>query len=242
MKRAPVAPGEVAGASGGQRREAAVVLAGGDSRRMGEEKALLDAGGVSVVERLVALLSARFERLYISVRHGGPSSGLAGALTRAADAAGRPLTAVADSRPGLGPLEGVRAALAALGPAPAFFIAVDLPEVCWPLVEALWERGAARPSLGCVPRWRRGVEPAYGVYSGALLAPVEALIAGGRHSLQEVAGLEGVELLDLEDAAAARRLFGGGLSPQLLGARLEALFRNLNTPEEYQRWQANVRR
>ena len=44
--------------------EAAVILAGGSSRRMGTEKALLDAGGATLLERLVSRLAPSFERLH----------------------------------------------------------------------------------------------------------------------------------------------------------------------------------
>jgi molybdopterin-guanine dinucleotide biosynthesis protein A len=227
---------EAARAGGPARRwDAAVILAGGESRRMGEEKALLPAGGETLIERLACRLAPRFQLLMFSLRHEGASVALLQALGRVADATCLPLMGVADAHADLGPLEGVRTALAALPVPRAFFIAVDLPEVHFPLVEVLWERCEAG-ALGCMPGWRRGPEPACAVYSRALLPAVEEMLASGPRSLQGLAGLEGVAVLDLEDEAVSGRIFGEALPPQEREARVAKVFHNLNTPADYENW------
>ena len=59
----------------GERREA-VILAGGRSRRMGSEKALLPLGGGTVIERLALRLAGSFDRIIISVGSEPPSLSL----------------------------------------------------------------------------------------------------------------------------------------------------------------------
>lgn len=216
--------------------EAAVILAGGESRRMGEDKALLDAGGISLLERLALELSPRFQRLLVSVPCSGPSPPLAQAIARARQQSGREISLVPDRQSGLGPLEGVRAALESLAAAKAFFVAVDVPEIFFPLVSLLWERSSAPGRLGCVPQWSRGVEPAYAVYHRGLLPQVEDLLACGRRSLQELARLPGVDALSLEEEATSHALLGASLPPPFLKTELRRIFQNLNSRDEYERW------
>ncbi len=192
----------------------AVVLAGGQSLRMGRDKAQVVLDGKTLVERLVEALRGVFRRVHVSIDPARPLQGCSVAEIR-------------DSRPGLGPLEGVRASLEALG-APALFVAVDMPLFWPPLARGLWEEAAAAGSgcRGAVPRWSGGVEPAFAVYTPALVADIERLMAAERRALHQLAALPGVEVLDLDRAEVRSRLLGPG------APAVEAIFRNLNTPED----------
>ena len=78
----------------------AVILAGGGSRRMGKEKALLEAGGESLIERSLARLAASFGELVVSVGPDGGSRGLREAVER--------FEARSERRVGLGVILGIR--------------------------------------------------------------------------------------------------------------------------------------
>ena len=190
----------------------AVVLAGGRSRRMGADKALLEIDGVSLLARMVGVLGRIFARVHLSIDPARTYPAI-------------PASPIPDARPGAGPLEGVRAALAHLG-APALFAAVDLPWVSAELAAALWEAGTLPGRRGAVPRWERGIEPAFAVYGPGLLTEIVALLARGGGRFQDLAGLPGVEVLDLADPRTRARIFAGA-APDLAD-----LFRNLNTPED----------
>ncbi len=209
---------------------AAVILAGGHSTRMGREKALLDAGGSTLVERLAVVLAQRVERILISVASGGVSPELVVAAGRASMTIGRPVAFVPDLRASQGPLAGIEAALDEIDDPLAFFVAVDMPAVSFDLIGSLWNEVEEAAATGCMPRWSGGLEPACAFYSKCLLPRVRSLLDGGTRSLQALAGLPGVRVLDLEDPAVARRVFGPA-PPALAG-----LFRNLNTPEDYAAW------
>ncbi|HVR75205.1 MAG TPA: molybdenum cofactor guanylyltransferase, partial [Planctomycetota bacterium] len=209
-------------------------LAGGRSTRMGRDKALLDAGGVTLVERLVLALAPRFERILVSTGAEGLSRGLASTLERAAAAAGRDVAVVEDQREANGPLAGVEAALEEIDGSLAFFIAVDAPSVSLELIDAMWGEVEASCATACVPRWSRGLEPAHAVYSKCLLPRVRSLLDAGERSLQGLASLPAVKVLDLEDPATSRRIFGP--SPP----DLAALFLNLNTGPEYEAWRREL--
>jgi len=93
-----------------------VVLAGGLSRRMGRNKALLQIGGLSLVERQVALLGSRFSEISISAND-------------AANYAFLRIPVVPDAFPGKGPLAGLHAAFLRSSREAILLLACDLPNV-----------------------------------------------------------------------------------------------------------------
>ena len=216
------------------RWDAAVVLAGGQSSRMGTEKAVLQAGGRTLVERLLGILAPCFERLFVSVARSGPSPALRQAMERAARDSRQEVVVIKDRLEASGPLAGVEAALETLPVPSALFLGVDAPHVTLPLVSALWKEVSSPGCLGCIPRWSQGPEPAFAVYSKGLLPEVRKLLRLGPRSLQALLRSEGVRVLDLENAMVAERVFGP--SPPLLSD----LFRSLNTPEEFEAWKQRV--
>ena len=212
------------------RLETAVVLAGGKSARMGREKALLDAAGASLIERTLEALAPDFDALAVSVAHEGLSPGLAEAIERSARALGRTIEVFRDAASGEGPLAAVASALEEIESVNAFFIAVDIPFVSISLASALWEEASAPGRTGCLPRWSRGLEPAYAVYCKCLYPAMRRLLDSGTRELHAAANLPGVAVLDLGDPRVMRRVFGDR-PPEL-----EDLFRNLNRPEDVAGW------
>jgi molybdopterin-guanine dinucleotide biosynthesis protein A len=87
-----------------------------------------------------------------------------------------------------------------------------------------------------VPRWRRGLEPAFAFYDAALLGDVDRALAGGERRLQALADLPGVRVLDLETPERRARL---GVDRDVHG--LEAMFMNLNTPAAIEEWEGRWR-
>jgi len=98
------------------------VLAGGESRRMGQDKALVPFAGRTLVEQAVETLR---------------SAGLAVWIAGARLPLKRFAPVVNDSKPGLGPLGGICAALQAMTAHRAVFLPVDLPLVPGCLIELL---------------------------------------------------------------------------------------------------------
>jgi len=91
---------------------AGFVLAGGRSSRMGSDKALLQFAGQSLVARALDILRA---------------SGLAPSIAGARSNLSQFAPVIEDSRPALGPLGGICAALASTSAQCAVFLPVDLP-------------------------------------------------------------------------------------------------------------------
>ena len=97
-------------------RAGAVVLAGGDSRRMGRDKALLPVQGRPMIALIVDQLKALFEEIVISAN-------------RPDDFGFLGLTVVPDLEPGQGPLRGIASSLPRMTHDLNFVTACDIPRI-----------------------------------------------------------------------------------------------------------------
>jgi molybdopterin-guanine dinucleotide biosynthesis protein A len=159
------------------------VLAGGESRRFGSDKAAALVAGTTLVERA--------------------GSTLAAVCTEVIVVSSRPATTdrwrhVPDARPGEGPLAGIESALqyaGAHGFDGAFVLACDLPLVEPGLVAAivavLGDRWAAAPAREGAP----GVEPLCAAYRVECLPWVTAALDRGERAAQALFdAVEGVRV------------------------------------------------
>lgn len=186
---------------GGEPDFDAALVAGGQSRRMGRDKAFLEWGGQALyVAQLRKLASLDPARIFLSTRKEQEFPDYLGEVVR-----------LRDERADLGPLEGLRSILAASEADRVLVLAVDLPSMEPDFLRLLLEAPG-----GVVPRGSRGWEPLAAVYPReATLALVEAAIASGNLRLQ-----------DLVDEAERR----GVVRALDLEPEQEQLFSNLNTP------------
>ncbi len=95
---------------------AGFVLAGGQSSRMGRDKALLPFAGQPLIARALSIL-----------REAGLSAAIAGASPRSLSSLAALAPVVEDRQPALGPLSGICAALASTPARHAIILPVDLP-------------------------------------------------------------------------------------------------------------------
>lgn len=120
----------------GGERVAGFVLAGGESRRMGRDKALIEFAGEPLVVRALKIL-----------REAGLDARIAGGRGDLEQFA----PVVADAEPGRGPLGGICAALAASGEQRAVFMPVDLPLLPASLVTLMVRRAQITRTAVTVP-------------------------------------------------------------------------------------------
>jgi molybdopterin-guanine dinucleotide biosynthesis protein A len=168
-----------------------LVLAGGESRRMGRDKASLRFHGRSQVDWAFDLLSRHCAQVFVSVRPG-----------QAADPARSAHPMIADLHDGIGPIAGIAAAQAAHPDAAWLVLACDLPFLDDATVATLVShRGphdvtAYRSSHDGLP------EPLCAIYEPQSRPAILAAIEGGTNCPRKFIIRSGVPLLEQHFPAA----------------------------------------
>ncbi len=146
-----------------------VILAGGDSRRMNQDKALLPVGKGTLIEYVLKQLESLFEETLVSVSTSEKFEFLNQKL-------------VVDEKPGYGPMMGIKSALTVSRHEKNFVIACDIPKIPLTLLHKILDRGQSSDIVVPVSSCRQ-VEPLFGVYSKSILPQMERLIKNNIHSL-----------------------------------------------------------
>ncbi|GFO68662.1 hypothetical protein GMLC_22410 [Geomonas limicola] len=181
-----------------------VILAGGQSSRMGSNKALLPIRNGRFIEIIHRQLSSLFCEVLIVANEPETYAFLEGRV-------------VADRYAGLGVLAGLHAALVETRTRHIFAVACDMPFLNDRLIRELVVRRETAEVV--IPETEKGLEPLHAVYSTACLAPMEAALKENRRRV--VSFFPEVRVVRLEPSRVAE------LDPDALS------FRNINTPQEY---------
>ncbi len=152
---------------------AAVILAGGESRRMGHDKAWLEFNGEPLVARALSLVRRiGIDELFISGRAGVDYSRL-----------GCPV--LFDAEPGGGPLGGIQRALETARAPLLLVLAVDLPHMTAEFLRKLV--AMCEPPAGVVPRLGGRFEPLAAIYPQRSLAIARGCWLNGRRAVRDFA-------------------------------------------------------
>ncbi len=189
----------------------AIILAGGRSARMGEPKATLLLGGITLIERTVIELARAFDDIVVVVAPESEATEL--------PALGA-VTIVHDEHAYRGPVGALARGLRAARHELAFACSCDLPmlrsEVASWLVSLIGERDDA-----AIPQVDQRLQPLHAAYRRQCAGALEAMLARGEHRLSTVASAVNARIVS---EAAYRRADADALS----------CF-NINTPEDYAR-------
>ena len=184
------------------------VLAGGKSRRMGQDKALLPFGG-----RPLALRAAELVRQVC-----GDATLVGGARKYAAFG----FPAIEDAFPDRGPLGGIHAALQHSDARFTLIVGCDMPYLTPDFLEFLLRVAQETEADAVVPESEAfGYEPLCAVYARSCLAPIERGLQENRCKISQVFG-----------QLRLRRIPPAEWKPYDPDGRL---FQNLNTLEDYER-------
>lgn len=189
------------------------LVAGGDSRRMGIDKASLRVGDETVLARTARLVGeAGFSRV-IAVGRADFGDPVAGAIS------------IPDDNPGRGPLEGIATALRRCDKVSMLFVLpCDLPgltseALAW-MVASTFRTGGHSPGWTMVePSGRR--QPLVSAWSRSTLPTIESSLVAGNRSVARCADIAGLERVGVP--AGHLLAFSGANTPeeweQLTGSR-----------------------
>lgn len=164
----------------------AIILAGGKSIRMAEDKSLLMVSGFPLVEKIGRDLGPYFHEIIISSNR---------------EAINRydflPYRAVVDKEPGQGPLRGIFTGLQAAAHPVSFVIACDIPEINVSFLQKMMSFTGEYDMV--VPVTKGGkLEPLFAFYHRRLIPSIGALLDQGIRKVIELFPLGRVKYIPLE--------------------------------------------
>jgi molybdopterin-guanine dinucleotide biosynthesis protein A len=160
----------------------AVVMAGGESQRMGRDKASLVLDDRTLLQHVVAVVQTLFPQLLVSVRQPRPDIAL---------------PQIVDAFANAGPLAGLCAGLAQAKTPWIFAVATDMPFIQPALIEQL--AGLRSGVQAVVPVVHGHPQPLAAFYSVSCLDSIRAMLEGeGKRSLR--AALERLKVCYVNEA------------------------------------------
>jgi molybdenum cofactor guanylyltransferase len=185
------------------RSRAGFVLAGGKSSRMGTDKAFLEFGSQTLLDRALAVVSGVCDRVVI--------------VGNAAKFAKYGMV-VEDIFSRCGPLAGIHAALAQSTADLNLMLAVDLPFVSAELLTFLFAAAADTHAIVTVPRLGNRLQPLCAIYRRDFFATAERALRSGNYKIGATFSDVSVRMIEDGELAVA------GFSEQM--------FFNVNTPQD----------
>lgn len=181
-----------------------IILAGGQSRRMGKNKALLEIEGISIIERTFRLMAEIFNNVILITNTPEQYSFL-------------PCPSVADIYPNAGSIAGLHAGLCASSTDRIFVVPCDMPFLNLSLIKDLCSKDDSSDAL--VPISSKGIEPLHACYRSSCINVLESALDNGEK-----------QLLTFLRKVRTRYLSVTGYQNQI---DIERSFCNLNHPQEY---------
>lgn len=159
----------------------AAILAGGQSRRMGQDKSLLHLEGQPLIARIYEQLREQFDEILVSTNAPEKHAFLGARL-------------VPDRVPGTGPLMAIASALEAARHDRVFVVACDIPVIHLPTARRML---ALADRFDCViPQSERGLEPLFAVYRKTALAAMREALQAGEGRVRSIFPRVGTHFFD----------------------------------------------
>jgi molybdopterin-guanine dinucleotide biosynthesis protein A len=179
------------------------IQAGGQSQRMGQDKALVQLGGKPLIEHILDRIQGLGNEILITTNDPDALAYLGIRLEN-------------DPTPGVGSLAGLQTALRAASNSHVLILACDMPFVSRPLLKYMIKLSSAADVI--VPQHAGYLEPMHAIYSNACLPYVDAALDEGH-----------TRVISFYDQVRVRKVDEYELSrfdPQGMS------FFNINTPED----------
>jgi len=150
-------------------RATAVIMAGGKSKRMGQDKSMLLINGVPAIKYIYAQLKSHFDQIIVSSNNSAKHS-FDGAEV------------VPDEAAGKGPLMGIASALRVSRNDVNFVTACDIPEIVMGFVRQMVRESSGFDAV--VPQTEESkYEPLFAVYKKSMLSKIDKSIFAGKHKI-----------------------------------------------------------
>lgn len=174
-----------------ERRLSAGILSGGESSRMGQDKALVRIDNERIIDRLKRELGGLGEVI------------ISAGQKNTYDDMGLPI--VYDENAGIGPIEGIRQVIAAATEDYVFICAADMPFITRELIDYM--AGYICSDYDCyVIADDEHIHPLCGIYSKKVLPVIEELISEGRYRLREILNRVRTKYISLEHTDFDRKI------------------------------------
>jgi molybdopterin-guanine dinucleotide biosynthesis protein A len=180
-----------------------IILCGGKSLRMGENKAFIKIGGIAIINRICALFKELFEEVIIVSNEKELFKHLDSKIH-------------ADILPNKGALGGLYTGIYFSNFNYSFCVACDMPFISRSLVQFLIRNIGDEDVI--VPRTKDGLQPLHALYSKNCLNPIKGIIDQGKYKILDFYNMVKVKMIPEEDFIS--------LDPSKVS------FINVNTPEE----------
>jgi len=143
-----------------------IILSGGKSSRMGENKSLLKIGDKTIIEKMVDLMQSLFNDVILITNNPGVYEFLS-------------IPMYQDIYPGLGPLSGIHSGLTHTNTERNFIISCDMPLMSPEMIRYLVDYPT--PKLITISKAEGFVQQLCGVYSNKCLATSENILTAPRN-------------------------------------------------------------
>ena len=181
----------------------AIILAGGKSLRMGENKAFIEIDGVPIITRIYTLLKGLFREVVIVTNEKDQFKNFDSKV-------------YVDLLPDKGALGGLYTGIFFSTFQYSFCVACDMPFIKKSLVQYLMSTTKDEDVI--VPRTSDGLQPLHAIYSKSCLEPIKKMIDEGKYKIIDFYHLVRISIVDEKDFLR--------IDP------LRESFINVNTPEE----------
>ncbi|MEK7995110.1 MAG: NTP transferase domain-containing protein, partial [Planctomycetota bacterium] len=167
-------------------KAAAIILAGGGSRRMGTDKSMLPVGGRPLITGICEQLRDCFDQVLVSANDADKLAFLG-------------LEIIPDGVPGQGPLMGIASTLEASARELNFVVACDIPHVELRCVRRMLSEAAETGADIVVPiTGEHRYEPLFAVYRKSALEAINKVLSSGGRKITDAFALCQVKCVELD--------------------------------------------
>lgn len=164
---------------------AAIILAGGKSKRMGQNKSMIPWRGMPLIAWILKQIECRFSNIYISTNSPDEYTFLH-------------RKRIQDLEPGYGPMMGIYSVMMKTNHEAYFVCAVDIPTIPLPLIDSLLE-ASQNKSGACPVTSGNRLEPLFAIYKRILLPVMQELLIEGPVAMYKLINHTNIVKVDCPD-------------------------------------------